>query len=104
MAYEHYVPKYYGGCLFEKYENATMGALSAYILELSLKGYSDDSIAVALGVRWAYLFQGLRWEDWFKMVEQFRAIQREIMEGVRVLKKQGSASPAPAVPTAREDS
>lgn len=71
---------------FEKYENATGGALSSYICELTLQGYADNEIAVKLGVRWTYLFSGLTFFDWSQMVSEYREIQ-----------KQGSASPAPAL-------
>ena len=60
---------------FEFYEHITGGALSRYICELTLKGHSDDDIAVALGVRWTYLFNGLTWFDWRTMVREFRELQ-----------------------------
>ena len=72
--------------MFDKYERATGGALSAYICELTLKGYSDNEIAVKLGVRWSYLFNGLSFFDWSHMVAEFRENQ-----------KQGSCAPAPAL-------
>lgn len=62
---------------FAKYEKLTGGTLSAYILELCLKGQSDDRIAVSLGVRWAYLFEGLTWEFWRNVVSEFRSYQKE---------------------------
>lgn len=71
--------------MFDKYERATGGALSAYICELTLQGYADNEIAVKLGVRWSYLFNGLTWFDWSQMVSEYRETQ-----------KQGISSPAPA--------
>lgn len=69
--------------MFDKYERLTGGALSAYTCKLTLQGYADNEIAVKLGVRWSYLFNGLTFFDWFQMVAEYREIQ-----------KQGSASPA----------
>ncbi len=79
LSYTPYQPVDYGGKYptFEKYENATGGALSAYICELSLKGYSDNEIAVLLGVRWSYLFNGLTYYDWSQMVSEYREIQND---------------------------
>ena len=65
--------------LFAKYERVTGGTLSAYICELTLKGYADNDIAVKLGVRWSYLFNGLTWSDWSQMVSEFREIQKEVL-------------------------
>lgn len=64
---------------FEKYENATGGSLSAYICELTLQGYADNEIAVKLGVRWSYLFNGLTFFDWSHIVEEYREIQKEVL-------------------------
>ena len=50
--------------MYEYYEKLTGGALSGYISELTLKGHSDNEIAMLLGVRWSYLFSGLGWFLW----------------------------------------
>lgn len=72
--------------MLEKYGNLIGRELSVYIYTLSLNGYSDDSIAVALGVRWSYLFRGLTFVDWFQLIEEFRENEN-----------QGSCAPAPAL-------
>ena len=66
---------------FAKYEKLTCGNLSSYIFELTLKGMSDDSIVVGLGVRWNYLFQ-LGFFDWFQIISEFRAYQKGLIENV----------------------
>ena len=63
--------------MLETYGNVLGEEFAAYVLTLSLNGYSDDSIAVALGVRWSYLFKGLSWADWFQMVSEFRELQKD---------------------------
>lgn len=62
--------------MYEYYEKLTGGALSGYISELTLKGHSDNEIAMLLGVRWSYLFDGLVWFDWFQIVEEYRQEQK----------------------------
>lgn len=63
--------------LFAKYERVTGGTLSAYILELSLQGYSDDEIPIKLFCRWAYLFSGMTWDTWRQVVTEYREYQKE---------------------------
>ena len=43
--------------MYEYYEKLTGGTLGGYISELTLKGHSDNEIAMLLGVRWSYLFE-----------------------------------------------
>lgn len=43
------------------------------LFERTLKGYSDEDTAVYFGVRWAYLFHGMTYEDWREMIRIFRA-------------------------------
>lgn len=62
--------------MYEYYEKLTGGALSGYINELTLKGHSDNEIAMLLGVRWTYLFDGLGWFEWFQIVEEYRQEQK----------------------------
>lgn len=62
--------------MFEYYEQLTGGALSGYINELTLKGYSDNEIAMLLGVRWSYLFSGLGWFEWLQIVAEYRHDQK----------------------------
>lgn len=61
--------------MFEYYERLTGGALIGYINELTLKGYSDNEIAMLLGVRWTYLFEGLGWFEWSQIVAEYRQEQ-----------------------------
>ena len=62
--------------MYEYYEKLTGGTLSGYITELTLKGYSDNEIAMLLGVRWSYLFSGLGWFEWSQIVEEYRQEQK----------------------------
>lgn len=62
---------------FAKYERSTLGALSAYILELTLQGYSDNEMPIKLHYRWAYLFEGMTFEIWQQVVAEFREYQEE---------------------------
>lgn len=62
--------------MYEYYEKLTGGALSGYINELTLKGYSDNEISMLLGVRWSYLFDGLGWFEWSQIVEEYRQEQK----------------------------
>lgn len=62
--------------MYEYYEKLTGGALSGYISELTLKGHSDNEIAMLLGVRWTYLFEGLGWFEWSQIVEEYRQEQK----------------------------
>lgn len=61
--------------MYEYYEKLTGGALSGYISELTLKGHSDNEIAVLLGARWSYLFSDLGWFGWSQIVEEYRQEQ-----------------------------
>lgn len=63
--------------MYEYYEKLTGGTLGGYINELTLKGHSDNEIAVLLGVCWAYLFSGMTWEDYRQVVAEFREYQKE---------------------------
>ncbi len=83
--------------MFEYYENATFGALSAYICELTLKGHSDNEIAIYIYTRWSYLFKGMTWADWFGIVEEFRKYQAEgnvpvYKEPVRIRKNKNACA------------
>lgn len=62
--------------MYEYYEKLTGGTLGGYISELTLKGHSDNEIAMLLGVRWSYLFEGLGWFEWSQIVEEYRQMQR----------------------------
>lgn len=66
--------------MYEYYEKLTGGALSGYINELTLKGHSDNEIAMLLGVRWTYLFEGLGWFEWSQIVEEYRQKQAQQMK------------------------
>lgn len=63
--------------LLEKYGNALGEEFAAYVHTLSLKGYTDDRIAVSLGVRWSYLFRGLTFFDWSQLLSQFREYENQ---------------------------
>lgn len=67
--------------MYGYYEKLTGGALSGYINELTLKGYSDNEIAMLLGVRWTYLFEGLGWFEWSQIVEEYRQEQKRQERG-----------------------
>lgn len=62
--------------MYEYYERLIGGTLGGYINELTLKGYSDNEIAMLLGVRWTYLFEGLGWFEWSEIVEEYRQEQK----------------------------
>lgn len=61
--------------MYAKYEKLTGGALSGYIIELTLKGYADNEISVLLGTRWGYLFHDLTFFDWSQIVAEYRSYQ-----------------------------
>lgn len=62
--------------MLEKYGNIIGEEFGAYVLTLTINGYSDNEISMLLGIRWSYLFKGLTWADWFQMVEEFRETQK----------------------------
>ena len=62
--------------MYEYYEKLTGGALSGYISELTLKGHSDNEIAMLLGVRLTYLFSGLGWFEWSQIIAEYRQEQK----------------------------
>lgn len=63
--------------MFDKIERLTFGNCSSYILELTLKGYSDNKIATALSFRWSYLFPCFTHSMWLELVEEFREKQKQ---------------------------
>ena len=63
--------------MFEYYERITGGTLSGYITELTLKGHSDNEIAMLLGVRWTYLFPENSFFEWSQIVKDFRQKQAQ---------------------------